>query len=162
MANASYSATKNNSDLAVSTVYGPDDTPNAEIFQADHTWEWMGKGSATYQFPHGIMASMNYEHRSGNPWARTATFTGGILSSITLRVEEYGTRRLPNLNKYDARVAKTFRLPGGQSVEATMNVYNMFNANTTLTVGQNSGATFLKTTSILPARIVEFSARYSF
>ena len=53
-------------------------TPNAEIFTANDTWEWLTKLSGAYEFPHGIIASANYERRSGDPLARQALFTGGV------------------------------------------------------------------------------------
>jgi hypothetical protein len=43
-----------------------------------------------------------------------------------------------------------------------LNVYDSLNANTTLTVQQLSGAAFLQPTSILPPRLFELGATYSF
>ena len=40
--------------------------PNAEINAANNTWEWTGKFSGAYTFPLGIIASANFEHRSGD------------------------------------------------------------------------------------------------
>ena len=162
MASASYAATKINSPLGATSVYAAVDNPNAEINIDNQTWEWMGKASGAYSFPAGIMASMNFEHRSGDPWSRTVNFTGGVLSSIRLPVEPFGTRRLPNINIVDFRVNKTFRLTAQQNIELRANLYNVLNANTAINVGRNSGSSFLRTTAITPPRIWEFAANYRF
>jgi hypothetical protein len=116
---ASYSATRTNNpivdglnpgEFALTNRAGPSD-PNAEIFAANRTWEWLGRVSGAYAFPGDVMVSGNFEHRSGNPWARQVLFTGvPILSSLTPRVEPIGTHRLPNLNVLDLRVEKSFQL----------------------------------------------------
>jgi hypothetical protein len=41
--------------------------PNAEINNADHTTEWLGRASGSYLFPYGIAFSANYSHQSGSP-----------------------------------------------------------------------------------------------
>src|SRR4029077_6912549 len=73
---ASYSATKVDGDLGANSAFGPADNPNAEINAAAHYWEWQTKLSGAYQLPRGILASANYEIRSGDPWARTVRVTG--------------------------------------------------------------------------------------
>jgi hypothetical protein len=161
-ASASYAATKTNSPLGAVSVYAAVDNPNAEINVDNQTWEWMGKASGAYAFPAGIMGSVNFEHRSGDPWARTANFTGGVLSSIRLNVEPFGFRRLPNINILDLRANKTFRITGAQSIEVRANLYNVLNANTAINVGRNSGSSFLRTTAITPPRIWEFAVNYRF
>lgn len=114
-----------------------------------------------------MTVSANLEHRSGLPWARQATFTGGALSSITLRVEPIGTRRLPNLNTLDPRVEKALRLGPGRAV-LRGNVYNVLNASTVTNVTMVSGPTFnrpfgsLFDSGILLPRILEFSIGYTF
>ena len=59
------------------------------------TREWLGKLSGAYIFPKGILGSVNFEHRSGNPTARTVQFTGGRqIPNIVVNVEEVGSQRL--------------------------------------------------------------------
>ena len=43
-----------------------------------------------------------------------------------------------------------------------LNLYNLLNANTTITLTQQSGPNFLQPTSILPPRTAELSVTYKF
>jgi hypothetical protein len=47
-------------------------------------------------------------------------------------------------------------------VDGQINVFNLMNANTTAAWIVRSGATFLRPTAILPARIVDFVVTYTF
>jgi hypothetical protein len=165
---ASYSATKSDvpflNNLTNSTFLNANEwNPNTEINNSNRTWEWIGRVSAAYVFPMDFVASMNYEHRSGEPWGRTAVFTGGSqVRSLTLRVEPVGTRRLPNVNLVDLRLQKTLHINGTHSLIGRLNLYNALNANPVLALNQQSGTTFGRPSSILPPRILELSASYTF
>ncbi len=105
--------------------------PNAEIFTANETWEWLTKLSGAYRVPVQIIASMNYERRSGDPVARQALFTGGTtVPSIVLNVEPIGALRLPTLNVVDVAVKKAFTLQRGQSLKFGVEIFNVLNSNT--------------------------------
>lgn len=174
---ASFSATKRNipyingldpTEQGSSTRIA-NDTPNDEIFAADRTWEWTGKFSGAYQFPKSFMLSANFEHRSGEPWARQVLVRGGAtIPSITLRVEPIGTRRLPHRNLTNVRLQKILSLGAGQRVELRANVYNLFNANTVMNVVKRAGPNFGQPTpgaafpAIMEPRIYEFSLSYVF
>ena len=137
--------------------------PNAEIFAANKTWEWLARASGAYIFPADVQISANFEHRSGDPWARQVSFTGGrTIPQIRLRVEPIGARRLPNLNLLNMRVEKSFRLPDGHRLAVQANIYNALNINEALGVTPLSGPNFLIPTSITPPRIGEVGVTYSF
>jgi hypothetical protein len=167
----SYALTKRNvpimpsptgSEFNSNVTSGPLD-PNAEINATDRELEWSAKASGVYQLPFQITAAANFEHRSGNPWARQVRFTGGAtIPNITLNVEPFGTRRLPHTNQLDLRVEKAFTLPRGQRATARMNVFNLTNANTVLDVTRLSSVNFGLPEEIMPPRIVEFGITYSF
>ena len=110
-----------------------------------------------------MQVSANFEHRSGDPWARQVSFTGGAtIPQIRLRVEPIGARRLPNLNILHMRVEKSFRLIEGQRLAVQANVYNVLNINDALGVTPLSGPNFLIPTAITPPRIAELGITYSF
>jgi hypothetical protein len=137
--------------------------PNEEINKIDTSWEWDSKVSGSYQFPYDIRFGVNYQHRSGRPFARTALFSGGrTIPSIVLNVEPYGTRRMENVNLVDLRAEKTFRLSTGQRLSARANVYNVLNASTVTNLNSRSGSTFLRPSSILSARTIELNVSVSF
>jgi hypothetical protein len=175
---ASYSATKRNVPIIFSNqttqattaalefngnVESGPLTPNAEINTHDRTWEWSGKVSGAYLLPYQLLFSANFEHRSGIPYARQVLFRGGrTIPNITLNVEPFGTRRLPNTNQLDIRVEKSFKLTAGHKLAVRFNVFNFLNSNTVTDLVKLSGARFGLPTEIMPPRIAEFSTTYSF
>jgi Carboxypeptidase regulatory-like domain len=138
-------------------------TPNDEINRADRTWERNGKLMGAYILPAAVQVSANFEHRSGDQYARQVRFTGGrTIPNILLNVEPIGTQSSPDLNLLSFRVEKTFTLFNTQKVAARVNLYNALNANTATVIDPRSGARFLRPVNILPPRIAELSATYSF
>ena len=180
---ASYSATKKNVPIgarnsASSLSFGtasPDFSaagdqvgffnPNAEINSADHTWDWDGKLTGTYIFPADVVVSGNFQHTSGDPFARQVRFTGGeTIPSFVMTVEPIGTHRRPNLNLLQLKVEKRFALPGAgaQTATVTLNLYNALNANTATGLQNRSGESFLRPRSIMPPRLAELGVSYRF
>jgi hypothetical protein len=138
-------------------------TPNDEINRDINAWEWNGKLMGSYIFPLDIQVSANYEHRSGDIFARQVRFTGGqTIPSIVLNAEPIGTRRTPNLNLVTFRAEKTFPMFDAHRLAVRVNLYNALNASTATVLEQRSGADFLRPRSILPPRIAEISASYTF
>ena len=81
---------------------------------------------------------------------------------MVLNVEPYGTRRLPNISLLDIRAEKTIRLAAGRSASVRLNLYNLLNASTVTALNSRSGSTFLRPSTILPARMAEFNVSVSF
>jgi len=169
---ASYSATKKNipifGALSPANIYNSAHevgnlTPNDEINRADRTWEWNGKAMGSYIFPADVQASASFEHRSGDVFSRQVQFRGGsTIPRIVLNVEPIGSQRTPNLNLLTLRVEKSFTVFNAHKVAVRLNVYNALNANAATTVEARAGASFLRPRSILPPRIAEVSASYTF
>jgi hypothetical protein len=145
--------------------------PNAEINTLLDVWEWQARIDGAYVFPYGLLVSANFEHRSGTPYARTVSFTGGQqIPSITLRVEPIGTRRLGNTNLLHMRVEKSFQLARGQKVALRLNIFNATNSaatntnviNNQIPFNQLSGPAFGRPSSILAPRIAELGLNYTF
>ena len=168
---ASYSGTRRNVPILVSptgsefngNVESGPLNPNAEINASENGWESSTKLSGVYRFPFDIMASGQFERRSGYLWARSVRFTGGrTIPNITINVEPIGTRQLPDNSQLDVRVEKSFNLGRGQKFAVRANAFNVLNANTVLEVTRLSGPNFSKPTIIMEPRIMEFSMTYSF
>ena len=137
--------------------------PNAEINARIRNREWTARASGAYLFPFGVQVSGNFESRSGAPYARTVSFTGGRqLTSQVLRVEPIGTRRMPTINLLHMRAEKSFRLREGHEVSLRFNVYNVTNISTVQTLTQQSGPNFELPLAIMPPRIAEFGVQYTF
>ena len=170
---ASYSRTKKHRPIirdleirnysAISMIEAGFFNPNAEINQSDNTSDWDAKLSGAYILPADVTLSANFQHISGDPFGRTVVFEGGqTIPEIELNVEPIGTHRLPNVNNLTVRAEKTFRLPGAQRIAVRLNVYNALNANPATRVRIQSGGNFLRPRSIMPPRLAEFSASYTF
>ncbi len=166
---ASYSATKKHVPIIPNvgssnglSLYVATDDPNAEINNSDNTWEWLGRSDGVYILPFDALVSFHFEHRSGEPQARTVLLRGGrTIPSITLRAEPLGAFRLPNINVLDFRLEKTVRL-GSRKLAGRVNVFNAMNINTVTGQIVQSGANFLSPTGIVTGRTIEFSGTYSF
>jgi len=158
----SYSATKLNEPFE--TEYEDANlNPNDEIFSGNQTWEWGARFSGSYHFAYDILLSGNFEHRSGNPWARTAIFEGGEnVDELETNVEPVGSERLPHINLLDVRFQKAFALSGSQRVEFRVNFYNILNQTPATSITTLSGPSFGTVTATLLPRIISFEAKYSF
>lgn len=161
---ASYTATKKNYPLPANNGTFNSVDPNSEIFAANNTWEWLGRASGSYLFPHKILVSANFEHRSGNVLARTASFrnAGTRVGALTLRVEPFGSIRLPNLNLLTLRGEKRFGLPKKQQVSLRANVYNALNTDAATAMTVQSGRNFGRVTGRVLPRIADFQVAYEF
>jgi hypothetical protein len=137
--------------------------PNAELFAARNYWEWINKVNGSYRFWRGILASFNYELRSGDKLTRTVQFRGGTtIPSIVLPVAPVGSITLPNLSLLDLRVAKQFMFSHGQRLEVYLDMFNTLNVNTTVGMTTRAGPSFMVPTSVVSPRIVGFGLRYNF
>jgi hypothetical protein len=138
-------------------------TPNAAINTSNHTWDRQGKLSGLYILAGGVSVSANYSYMSGLPQARQVLFRGGVtIPSIVLNVEPIGSIRTPSLSAFDLRLDKAFSFGSKGRLAVRMNLYNVLNANTVTARNLRSGPTYLLPTAILPPRIVELGAIYSF
>ena len=139
--------------------------PNAEINTAYKIWETTARLEGAYIFPWSVQLSGNFEHRSGQPWARTVNFAapaGQPIPSIVLRVEPIGARRLPDINLLHMRLEKSLRLSEGRKLALRLNMFNVTNINTEQSITQLSGVNFSRPGNIFSPRIVELGAEFSF
>ncbi len=137
--------------------------PNQAFNTANNTREWQAKVSGAYNLPYGIVASANYDIRSGGPQARQVLFTGGqTIRSIALNVEPIGTFSLPNTHELDVRAAKRLDLGGARTVELRFDLYNALNKGTVTTQNLQSGTSYLRPATILFPRILQIGATFNF
>jgi hypothetical protein len=176
LAMASYSSTNVNIPFAQNTASTGNDftmpglqvflttlDPNAEINSRIRNREWTARASGAYLFRGGIQVSGNFESRSGTPYARTVSFTGGQqITSQVVRVEPIGSRRMPTINLLHMRAEKTFRLRRDHRLSLRFNVYNVTNIATVQTLTQLSGPNFELPLTIMAPRIGELGVHYEF
>jgi hypothetical protein len=146
--------------------------PNVAFNSANNTREWQVKLSGAYNLPYGILASANYDIRSGVPQARQVLLTGGrSIRSIVLNVDPIGSIALPTTDVLDVRVAKKVRLGASRSVELRGDVYNALNKGTVTSRDGAAGVTartlqsgpnYLRPASILFPRILQVGVTFTY
>ena len=119
-----------------------------------------------------VLASVNYEIRSGAPWQRTVLASGGVtIPTIVVAVDPLGSRYYDNLHLLDARVRKEFRLVANHKAGIGVDVFNLLNKSTVTSITTQSGASFGRATTaagntatlpFLPGRNVQITMNYSF
>jgi hypothetical protein len=159
----SYSRTKKNIPFGDASANALALNPNAEIYVADNTWEWIGKISGSYVFPKGILGSVNYDVRSGQALARQVLFRGGTsIPSIALNVEPIGSIMLPAPKLLDLRGSKQFRLGNGRLLELYVDCFNVLNFNGATGVTVRAGPSFMVPTTIVDPRIMQIGGQFTF
>ena len=165
-AQVSYFVTKNHR-LIQQTV----NSPNDEFFPFDDTWNWAGIVTGTYRLPYDVSLSGFFQSKSGLYGQRTNLFRqvdpdGGTpiaqLSTVTLRMEPFGSEQLAAQNILSLRSSKEFRIGGGRRLSIDFDVYNVLNTNAPLSATFASGPTFGYVTNVIPARIAKLGARFRF
>ena len=145
------------------------------------------KAIGSYMFPYRITFGANFRISSGLPITRTyqisgcsATVTTNCLSqgNQTVNAEPRGKQELGALATLDLRAGRIFNLQG-QRIEASMDVYNLTNANTTYSVRTGTGLTnvryandpnqpitqiptYMSPNGVLGPRIIRFNLTYWF
>ena len=143
-------------------------------------WQPQYKLAVVYPLPWwGIQAAANFQNLQGIPIAATYLATNAqIAPSLGRNLAACGTRVPctatatinliePNktfedrLNQIDVRFAKTLGL-GTTRLQGTFDIYNLFNANTVLTINSRYGPSWLRPANILGARLFKIGAQLEF
>ena len=136
-------------------AYGP--TPT----NSTNSW----KVSSTYRAPFDIVIGARYSYESGRPYGRliNASLSQGVTAIL---VEPRGAYDMNAVNDLQIRLDKDFKLPNQQSFRVSLDMFNLFNAGTVLTVLNNSSQTgdagFGQTNTVVQPRRFTVGARYQF
>jgi hypothetical protein len=123
----------------------------------------MFKVSASYLMPYDVLVSGNLLTQSGPVFTRTVLVEGLNQAPFTVFAEPRDVSdRLDTLTMVDLRASKVFRLGANRSVEALMDVYNLFNANTVVSANTLTGPAFGNPLTVLSPRIIRFGGRFLF
>ena len=138
-------------------------TPNQAYFGLNRTWDWVFKASGTYDLPYKIRLAAFYNYLAGTPNYRTVLFTGiPQLSSVTVPVEPFGSQRNPPINVMNLRLARAFTFKERYKIEATADIFNLFNSNAATSVSYLTGPTYGAISAITPPLITKLGATFSF
>jgi hypothetical protein len=127
----------------------------------------------------GIQFSAAYQNLPGLPQFATMTFTNAQVapslgrnlaacgtqtvcnSTVTINIIEPNTRFEKRYNQIDFRVSKNVRI-GRVRITPRLDAYNLFNSDSVIGELSGFGATWLRPTEILTARLVKFGAQVDF
>jgi hypothetical protein len=146
-------------------------SPNDEFFPWDDMWNWAGVVTGTYRLPYDVSFSGFFLSKSGLYGQRTNLFRqvdpdGGTpiaqLSTVTLRLEPFGSEQLAAQNLLSVRASKDLRLGGSRRISFDFDLYNVLNSNAPLSATFASGPTYGYVTNVLPARIAKVGAKFRF
>jgi len=136
--------------------------PTDDLFRLDTTWSWQAKASASYQAPYNLQFATFWQGLNGVANQRTFVFRSLPQSStMTVRLEPFGSQRLPTLNTVNFRASERLKLRSSR-LDVAFDVYNIFNANTVIASTYAAGPTFQAISGILPPRIGRVSATLTF
>jgi hypothetical protein len=165
-ANTSFLATRNHRWIEAIGA-----TPNDEYFPLDETWDFQYRLAGGIELPYRFAVSSLYQVFSGTPYQRTTLFRaadpdGGpsfpSSSTVTLRMDPFGTWRLPARHLLNLRVTKRFALGGTRRVALNLDAYNALNTNVAYTGVYQSGPTFGTFNTIAEPRALRFGAQFDF
>lgn len=144
------------------------DQPNADYLAYGPTY-WdrpiILKISGSYQLPWGINAGASIRYNSGSPWARTHETPGRLNYNnayTVVPVEARGAQRKDPITLVDLRAEKSFNLLRGGRLGFIIDVFNVFNTNTTTNFGYLTADNLDIVTKIIAPRVLRVGARFSF
>ena len=136
--------------------------PNQAAFNLDETWQWGSTVSGTYRIPGDVQFSGFLQAKSGAQGERTYVFRNiPNARTITRRLGPRGSLNNPNFATMNFRTSRNFSVGFGR-VEASFDVFNLFNANTATNITKASGPTYGYVTGVLQPRVAQLGVRYSF
>ena len=103
-----------------------------------------------------------YNSRSGYPFIQTVQTPTRPFSAGTANVylDVLGDNRLPTFQTLDFRIDKSFTLYKRVKIVPAMDIFNLFNGNTSLSIRGTQNASNANTiSSILAPRVIRFGAR---
>src|SRR5439155_16246115 len=106
----------------------------------------------------GVPNQRTYVFRSADPDGGTPISQS---STITLRLEPFGSQRTPTQNVLNLRGSRRFEM-GKRHVDLRVDLFNALNANAATVATFVSGPAFGAITTILPPRVVTVGGTFSF
>jgi len=145
-------------------TFGSD--PNALInaygrFPTDSTHSF--RASSTIELPWALQFAIREVFESGRPYGRTVTIRGLSQGNVTVLAQPRGDFELSSRNDLSIRLGKDLPLNGGRLVRLSIDVQNIFNSDTPLSLNVNSSqSSYLQTTNISQPRRALLGVRFSF
>jgi len=123
------------------------------------------KASGGYRFPYDVNASLTFQARPGISVGSFYTFNSAIAGvaltgggNLTVAVVDPTTQYYDYVKTLDARIARTFRY-GRLRVEPFLEIFNLPNFSTILTVNETVGPNYFTPGSIVQGRRLQLGGR---
>ncbi|MFH1264975.1 MAG: hypothetical protein ABIK89_04565 [Planctomycetota bacterium] len=84
------------------------------------------------------------------------------VSQLTLPLGPMGSENQPGQHITNLKADRTFTLGGAKRLNATLQVFNVFNSNAAATVSYVSGPTYGNYSVITPPRVTRLGIKFSF
>ncbi|MCC7240757.1 MAG: TonB-dependent receptor [Acidobacteria bacterium] len=119
--------------------------------------------SSTVELPWNLSFAVREVFESGRPYGRTITVRGLSQGNATVIAQPRGSFELPSRNDLGIRVGRDVPMPAGRLLRLSLDVQNLFNNATPLSVAINSSqSTYGQTTNISLPRRALLGIRFSF
>ncbi len=125
--------------------------------------KWLGRVTGSYMLPViEVNLAAFYNARGGYPFIRsvlspTRPFSAG---QATVYLDKRGDERLPTMHTVDFRVDRVFTLFGRARVTAGIDIFNLLNSDTTLSMRGGQNASNANTiSSLMGPRVMRFGIR---
>jgi hypothetical protein len=171
-----------NSDPSLAAPGGADAglvsrSPRTDAFcHVDPSWSssTQFKLAVVYPLFWNIQTSAMYQNLAGLPILATREYTNaeiapslgralaqGAAGTVQVELIPQGTQFMDRRNQLDFRLSRIFAM-GRTKLQANVDIYNVFNANYSLTYNTTYGPEWLKPQTILLARLVKLGVNFSF
>jgi hypothetical protein len=115
----------------------PNDLTNAYgRFASDSTHS--AKVNFTFEAPLGIHVGLRESFETGRPYGRLITVRGLRQGNRNILAEPRGTYELPSTNNFQIRLDKDFRFGADRRFRVSLDIFNVFNEATPVSVRNNS------------------------
>jgi hypothetical protein len=158
------------SSLSATGGYGrdPNDLINAYGPTATNSTHSV-KLSTAYVAPWGINIGGRYSYEAGRPYGRLIIVRGmgAGQGDVTILAEPRGAYRLPAVNDFQLRIDKDIEMGQNRKLRLSMDIFNIFNSDTVLTLRNNSSQVsaatpWQQTLSVVRPRTFQLGVRYQF
>jgi hypothetical protein len=128
--------------------------------------KWIFRLSGSYMLPwYKINLAAFWNTRSGFPFIRSEYSPARPFSAgqTNVWIDRRGDVRLPNFQQVDFRVDKSFTIQGRLKVIGSMDVFNLVDTNTALSIRGTQNATNANLiANIVAPRVIRFGVRMTF
>jgi hypothetical protein len=144
-------------------------SPNDEYFPLDTRWRWNFKVNGTYSLPYDIIVGGIVDVYSGYLGQRTYVFRPTDpsgpplvqLTSVTLRLEPFGSRHEDAIPVVNLRAGKKFVF-GRKAIQANVDLLNVANTSGIKGATYVSGPSFGTVSSIQSPRLARVGVSFEF